>query len=152
MTCATPTLQLAKRKHRVLFITIVPSPYQRDLFGALARRDDVELSVCYLEAASPDSPWPKKPLQVLNKSVPGFWWSFGSARIHINWDLPELAEIDLVVLSTFTSLTGQLLMRSALRRKQWLFWGERLHHNSGIKEIVQRKLAAPISALRELSV
>jgi hypothetical protein len=25
-----------QRKHKVAFVTIVPSPYQRDLFGALA--------------------------------------------------------------------------------------------------------------------
>src|SRR5262249_9418616 len=27
----------------------------------------------------------------------------------------------------------------------WLFWGERLRHQSGIKDLVQRGLAAPIS-------
>ena len=39
-----------KRRHKALFITIVPSPYQRDLFGALAAREDVDLRVCYMEA------------------------------------------------------------------------------------------------------
>jgi hypothetical protein len=39
----------------VLFITVVPSPYQRDLFRELAKREEMALLVWYLEATSPDS-------------------------------------------------------------------------------------------------
>ena len=134
-----------KRRHKVLFISIVPSPYQRDLFGALAAREDIELSVYYMEAASPDSPWPEKPLRPFEQIMPGFWVPFGDARGHVNWGLPDVSEPHFVVLNSFTSLTGQWFMRGALRRKRWLFWGERLHHNSGIKERIQRELIAPIS-------
>src|SRR5712672_3514863 len=95
------------RKHKVLFITIVPSPYQRDLFGALAARGDVDLSVCYMEATSPDSPWPEKSLRSFEKVVPGFYVPFGGARGHINWNFPDLSKPDFVVLSSFTSWTGQ---------------------------------------------
>ena len=52
-----------QRKHKVAFVTIVPSPYQRDLFGALAAREEVDVSVYYLESAAPDSPWPDKDLR-----------------------------------------------------------------------------------------
>lgn len=136
---------LAKRKHKALFITIVPSPYQRDLFEALAAHEDVELSVCYMEAASPDSPWPEKALRPFERVMPGFWIPFGDARGHVNWRLPDLNAPDVVVLSSFTSVTGQWLMRSGLRGKRWLFWGERLRHNAGMKELMQRRLAEPIS-------
>ena len=61
------------RRHRALFITIVPSPYQRDLFGALAACEEVDLRVCYMEAEAPDSPWPKKPLRPFERIMPGFW-------------------------------------------------------------------------------
>jgi glycosyltransferase involved in cell wall biosynthesis len=132
-------------RHKALFITVVPSPYQRDLFGALAAREDVDLKVCYMEAASPDSPWPEKPLRPFERIMPGFWVPFGNARGHVNWGLPDLSEPDVVVVSTFTSLTGQWLMRCRLRHKPWLFWGERLRRNAGLKELIQRKLAAPIS-------
>src|SRR5213593_2221834 len=90
---------LTKRRHKALFITVVPSPYQRDLFGALARREDVDLSVCYMERASPDSPWPEKSLRSFERIMPGFWVPFGSARGHVNWELPSLCEADIVVLS-----------------------------------------------------
>jgi len=131
-------------KHKVVFVTIVPSPYQRDLFGALAAREDVDLSVYYMEAASPDSPWPESSLRSFEKIMPGFCLSFGGTRGHVNWRLPDFSQANVVVLSSFTSLTGQWLMRCGLRKKRWLFWGERLHCNSGIKDIVQRGLAAPI--------
>jgi glycosyltransferase involved in cell wall biosynthesis len=134
-----------RRRHKALFITIVPSPYQRDLFEALAAREDMELKVYYMEAGSPDSPWPERPLRPFERVMPGFWVPFGRARGHLNWGLPDVSEPHITVLSSFTSLTGQWLMRGALRRKRWLFWGERLRRNSGIKERIQRKLVAPIS-------
>jgi glycosyltransferase involved in cell wall biosynthesis len=134
-----------KAKHKVLFITILPAPYQRDLFGALAARDEVDLSVCYMEASSPDSPWPERSLRPFERIMSGFWVPFGDARGHVNWGLPNISEQQIVILSTFTSLTGQWLMRGTLRGKRWLFWGERLHDNSGVKGLIQRRLAAPIS-------
>jgi glycosyltransferase involved in cell wall biosynthesis len=134
-----------RRRHKALFVTIVPSPYQRDLFAALAARNDVDLSVCYMEAAAPDSPWPEKSLRSFERIMPGFWVPVGGARGHVNWRLPDLAEPDVVVLSSLTSLTGQLLMRGGLRGKRWLFWGERLRQNSGVKDVIQRSLVAPIS-------
>ncbi len=131
-------------KHKALFITVVPSPYQRDLFGALAAREDVDLSVCYMEGASPDSPWPEKPLRPFERIMPGFWVPLGNARAHVNWGLPDLSEPDIVVVSTYATITGQWLIRK-LRGKRWLFWGERLRRNSGLKGLVQRTLAAPLS-------
>ena len=140
------TVRLIKpRRHKVLFITIVPSPYQRDLFGALAARKDVDLSVCYMEEASPDSPWPEKSMRPFERIMPGFWLSLAGARVHLNWDLPDLASADLIIVSTFTSLTGQWLMQTGLRGKRWVFWGERLHAHNGVKRLVQSGLAAPIA-------
>src|SRR5215216_7961414 len=90
-------------KYKALFITIVPSPYQRDLFAAIAARSDVDLTVCYLDAASPDNPWPEKPLRSFERIVPGFCVPFGPVRGHVNWGLPVFSELDVVVLSSFTS-------------------------------------------------
>src|SRR5262245_38563785 len=104
-----------KTKHKVLFITIVPSPYQRDLFQALNAREELDLNVCYMEASSPDSPWPERPLRSFERILPGFWIPFAGARGHVNWNLPNLSDRDFVVLSSFTSWTGQWLMRVGLR-------------------------------------
>lgn len=111
---------------KVAFISVVPSPYQRDLFAALARRPELDVSVFYMEAAAPDSPWPEKPLAAYERILPGKWLALGSARVHINWKLPPLREFDVVVLNTLMSVTAQRLMRGPLRGARWLFWGERL--------------------------
>src|ERR1700712_2621378 len=99
-------LVLMQRKHKVAFVTIVPSPYQRDLFGALAAREEVDVSVYYLESAAPDSPWPNKDLRPFETILPGFCFNVGRVRAHMNWPIPDLSDADFVVLSTFTSVTG----------------------------------------------
>lgn len=134
------------KPYNIVFVTIVPSPYQRDLFGALNARDDVNLRVLYLEATSPDSPWPIKELREFEEVVPGFWLGLGPARVHVNWGVPEIASADFVVLSSITSVTGQLLMRRSLRNKCWLLWAERLRPHTGWKEMLQRVLVSPTSS------
>ena len=127
-----------------MFVTIVPSPYQRDLFGALAAREDVDLSVYYLNAKSFENPWPEKPLRPFEKIMPGLS-PLGEALAHVNWRLPNVSAADVVVLSGYTSVTAQWLMRGGLRGRRWLFWGERLHRHSGLKALIQQALTAPIS-------
>jgi len=131
-------------KYRVAFISVVPSPYQRDIFAALARRDDLDVQVHYLEAAAPDSPWPEKPLPEYSKILSGFWFPIGAARCHVNWPLPDFRDRDVVVLNTMMSLTGQWLMRIGLRGKPWVFWGERLAERPGGPSPLHNRLTAPL--------
>lgn len=125
---------------RVAFISVVPSPYQRDLFAALAARDDVWPRVFYMEKAAPDSPWPERPLATHEKLLPGFWFPVGSARVHCNWRLPRARDFDVVVCNTLMSITGQWLMRAKLRGSRWMFWGERLCGSGRL----HRALASPL--------
>ena len=125
---------------KVAFVSVVPSPYQRDLFRALAARTEVELSVFYLEAAAPDSPWPEKALAPHESILHGTWLPLGAARCHMNWPLPKLRDYDVVVMNTLMSLTGQWLMRTSLRGRRWIFWGERLGRGGAL----HAALAAPL--------
>ena len=125
---------------KVAFVSVVPSPYQRDLFRALAARAEVDLSVFYLEAAAPDSPWPEKALAPCETILRGTWLPLGAARCHVNWPLPALRNYDVVVMNTLMSLTGQWLMRTSLRGRPWLFWGERLSRGGAL----HAALAAPL--------
>ena len=138
-------------RRRALFITVVPSPYQRDLFRALAAREEIDLTVCYLEAASPDSPWPPMRLEPYERILPGFWLPFFGARWHVNWNLPHLSEYDFIVLNNFASVTAQWLMRYQLRGKRWVFWGERLRQQpAALKKCMQRKLIEPLKTAEAL--
>jgi glycosyltransferase involved in cell wall biosynthesis len=98
-----------------------------------------------MDSVSHENPWPIHTLRPFERIMPGISVPVGGARGHVNWGLPNLFDQHVVVLSSFTSLTGQLLMRGRLRRKRWLFWGERLHRNFGLRGLVQRRLAGPIS-------
>jgi glycosyltransferase involved in cell wall biosynthesis len=132
-------------RHKVAFVTIVPSPYQRDLFAALAKRSEIDLNVHYMEPSSPDSPWPAAELESYEHLLPGSWLPLGPVRAHVNWRLPSFSETDFVVLSSYTSLTGQWLMRARPKRASWIFWGERPRAHVGTKGFVQRSLMRPIS-------
>lgn len=134
---------------KVAFVTVVPSPYQRDILRALSQRPEVELSVYYLEDSVPESPWPKHPPAPYEKILHGFWFHLGSGRCHVNWPLPSLRKYDIVVMNTLMSLTGQWLIRTALRNKPWIFWGERLGKRPGLHEKCAATLhrAAGIAAI-----
>ncbi len=125
---------------RVAFVSVVPSPYQRDLFAALAARDDVQPRVFYMERSAPDSPWPERPLAEYESYLPGFWFPLGKARVHVNWRLPSPRDFDVFVCNTLMSLTGQWLMRAKLRRARWMFWGEKL----GARSRKHNLLTAPL--------
>jgi len=124
----------------VAFFSVVPSPYQRDLFRALARRPEVKLRVFYLEASRPDSPWPQKPLAEYETVLPGGYVPLRNDRCQWNWPLPKLDGYDFVVMNSLMSFTAQWLMRGALRRKPWIFWGERLSRGGAI----HTRIAAPL--------
>jgi len=130
----------------VAFISVVPSPYQRALFHALAHRPELKIRVFYLEASAPDSPWPEKPLAPYEEILKGSWFALGSARFHYNHPLPDLGGFDAVVLNIpVNSITGQWLMRWGLRADQpWLFWGERLRERSGWSKLLHDLLIKPL--------
>jgi glycosyltransferase involved in cell wall biosynthesis len=124
----------------VAFFSVLPSPYQRDLFRALSRRAELRLRVFYLEADAPDSPWPRKALEDYEKILPGGRLHVGAARWPWNWPLPDISGSAVVILNSLMSFTAQWLMRFGLRDKPWIFWGERLRRGGTIHNF----LSAPL--------
>lgn len=142
---AAPSSGQAARPLDVAFVSVVPSPYQRDIFRALATRPEVRLRVFYLEEESPDSPWPRTALAPYESILPGTWLPLGSARVHLNKP-PDLRSFNVVVLNSLMSLTAQWLMRVPLRNRPWIFWGERLSHPSNAAAPAwHRALTAPLN-------
>ena len=130
----------------IAFLSVVPSPYQRDLFTALHQHLGTNLQVYYLEDAAPDSPWPKVPLASWEHVLPGRTLGRGRVRCHLNWQLPSFEDADLVVINaSLTDWTTQELMRRLSRAsKPWVFWGERLRARTGVPGAIQSQLVKPL--------
>jgi glycosyltransferase involved in cell wall biosynthesis len=128
-------------------LSVVPSPYQRDLFRALADMEEIELEVAYLEAAAPDSPWPVEMLAPFESILPGRTVGEGRVRCHANSKLPDPDRFDAYIVNTaLTALTTQRMFRRLHRHPDWFFWGEILRRNRGLKSLVQNRLAKPLGS------
>lgn len=132
-------------QYNVGIFSVVPSPYQRDFFAALAARPEIELEVYYQEGAAPDSPWPDREQSPYETILPGAWFGVSPRRIHVNWDLPDFGAFDAVILNTsYLSVATQWLMRGGLRDTPWIVWAERLREQGGgLRRAAQRVLTAP---------
>jgi glycosyltransferase involved in cell wall biosynthesis len=131
---------------RTLFLSVVPSPYQRDLFKALANRSEVEIKVCYLEGECRGYPWPITNMAAWETVLPGNRIDRRQFRVHWNTQLPDFSKFEVVVLNTYlTAITAQWVMRKAIKQQKWLFWGERLRcQQSRWRHGIQTLLSAPL--------
>ncbi|TAE60384.1 MAG: glycosyltransferase [Nostocales cyanobacterium] len=137
---------LDKLPYRIVFYSILPSPYQRDLFLELSRCPEIDLTVYYLEPACADSPWPEKPLQDYEHILPGFHLAWGLSRFHFNWHLPLTTQADVVVINGYMNLTTQILLRLQAQKTPCIFWGEKMVGGSlGLKGKLQKYLARPLN-------
>ncbi|MEP0918344.1 glycosyltransferase family 4 protein [Leptolyngbya sp. DQ-M1] len=134
------------RPLKVVIYSIVPSPYQRDLFYALSRCPEIDLQVYYLESGCADSPWTEKPIQAYETVLPGFHLTWGLSRFHLNWHLPALKHVDVVVLNGYQNLMSQLILRFYGERVPCIFWGEKMvGESSGIKGQLQKVFSAALN-------
>jgi len=124
---------------KIAIFSVVPSPYQRDLFREL--RKIAEVDVYYLEASAPDSPWDTAQLESWEKVLPGKVMGSGRTRSHFNWGYPsarQMEQYDLAILNLpITSISLQYLGRRLLC--PWIFWGELLRENKNrpLKRMLQ---------------
>lgn len=133
---------------RILFLSIVPSPYQRDLFAELHQLDDVEIAVRYAEAASPDSPWPAPQLADYEKVYRSFYLSLRGKRFIVNARLPSVRGFDAVVLNGYMTIPAQWVLRTAAHRVPLIFWGEKMESaQTGLLAAAQRFLTRPLNGL-----
>jgi glycosyltransferase involved in cell wall biosynthesis len=140
------------RKLQVVFYSVIPSPYQRDLFAALAQCPAIELQVYYLEAGAADSPWERAELEAYERVLPGVPLMWGSARFPINWHIPPLDGVDVVVLNGYQSLTAQWVLHQFADRIPCIFWGEKMVASSvGMKGRLQQALAQGLQNCRAIA-
>jgi glycosyltransferase involved in cell wall biosynthesis len=139
-------------RSRAAFVSVVPSPYQRDVFDALAQRRRLSFRVHYLEHAAPDSPWPVEPLREWESVLPGATLGRARWRSHVNWRMPAPASADVwIVNAAMTDFTTQRFIRRLGSRTPWCFWGELPSAaTSGWRRWVQARQYAPLRRARAI--
>jgi glycosyltransferase involved in cell wall biosynthesis len=135
---------------RALFLTVMPSPYQRELFNALQSDGRMEIRVLYCTQFARDRNWSTPGLNPFEEILPGKTIGWLGPSAHFN---PCIIKIlredtsDLFVLSDYSALTTQIAMRYLTwRRKPWVFWGELpgLRQRGYLARFIRRRLQAPI--------
>lgn len=129
----------------VAVFSVMPSPYQRDVFAELAGK--VRLRVYYQQAGASDSPWDPASFQDYERLLPGWGINLNSRiRFQFNRLDSELFSNDFVIVnSSLTSPTAQWLMRARLSDRPWVFWGERIRPGKkGPIEALKKILARPL--------
>jgi glycosyltransferase involved in cell wall biosynthesis len=110
------------------FLTVMPSPYQRELFASMAAASDLSIKVYYFTASARDREWAAPDLADHEKVLPGTTFSFLGNSAH--WNASILSVLardasDLVVVSDYSAPTAQAAMRLlSMKRRSWVFWGE----------------------------
>jgi glycosyltransferase involved in cell wall biosynthesis len=109
----------------------MPAPYMMDLFDAIHQDPRICLTVYFLErpaVAAPGVYWREKALPSYSSVLPGGWFFFIRARVHLNTGLFAALDKDrpdVVVVLGYSSITFQLAMYGLwLKRIPWIFWGE----------------------------
>lgn len=136
----------------VVIYSILPSPYQRDLFAVLSRCELVNLQVYYLEKSVDDSPWPEKPLEFYESVLPGFDLRWGLSRFHWNWHIPDFSQTDIVILNGYQSSISQWILRTQAHNIPCIFWGEKMvGSTTGLKGKLQRFFADSLKNCRAIA-
>jgi glycosyltransferase involved in cell wall biosynthesis len=141
-------MRLLNKRRRVLFLTVMPSPYQRELFSALHSDGRMEIRVLYCARRAFDRNWSIPSLRAYEKILPGTTISVLGPSAHFNPSIVRvLGNWNLVVVSDYSSLTAQIAMRYMnLIRKPWVFWGEvpGFRARGRLGTLMRRQLQHPI--------
>jgi glycosyltransferase involved in cell wall biosynthesis len=138
-------------KRRILFLTVIPSPYQQQLFARLSETEAFDVRVLYYAMGAGDRQWMPPPLAQFETVMPGtkMRWLGESAYFNprVVRQIVE-ADADLIVVSDYSAPTAQIAMRAlALKGRAWVFWGEMPGFSSRgrIGTFLRRKLQAPLA-------
>lgn len=118
---------------KVVFLTVIPSPYQRELFDALDQVDGLEISVFYYAMLAADREWKPVKLRSYEHVLPGLNFQRIHPTLFLNFRLDSVCvqNADIFVIQDYTSPTAQVVMRRLIRQKRtWCYWGENPATNS----------------------
>ena len=143
---------MERAKRRLLFLTVIPSPYQRQLFDRLSKAHVFDVRVLYYAMGAHDRQWEHPELAPFESVMPGMQlrWLGGSAYCNprVLRSLFE-AKADIVVVSDYSVPTAQIAMRAlGLRDNSWIFWGELpgFNQRGPVGSFLRRRLQAPLAS------
>ncbi len=137
-------------KIRTLVLTVMPSPYQRELFDAMAAHPGLDLRVLYYTAEAPDRQWGRPELPAYSRILPGRAVHWLTRCCCLN---PSASRVirnerpDVVIVGDYFTLTSQIVMRDlAQRGVPWIFWGERpgMRSRSWLGRAMRRLAQGPV--------
>ena len=137
-------------RQRVTFLTVIPSPYQRQLFRRIADTASFEIRVLYYADRTSDRQWSIPELEVYETILPGMILRPLGPTAYFNSSvLREVARpgSDVVVVSDYSIPTAQIAMHSLIaRRIPWIFWGEvpGLNQRGPLGSWVRQRLQSPL--------
>lgn len=109
---------------KITVLTHSPSPYQVELFDAVAARGEVELQVLYLHHRDPARQWSQRHCRHAALELDNVPERLSDAEARTR-------DADLLVLNFYTEPAASKLLDARLETgKPWVFWGERpgFHH------------------------
>ena len=135
-----------------MFLTVIPSPYQRQLFERLSKAEGTDVKVLYYAMAADDRQWEQPKLSPFETVMPGWRPRLRGTGTYCNPSVVSAmlaANADIVVVSDYSAITAQLAMRALTARGiPWVFWGElpgftrRGRGGSFLRQRLQAPLAA----------
>jgi glycosyltransferase involved in cell wall biosynthesis len=127
-------------------LTNIPSPYQVELFNAITRRGQIDLTVWYCAERDTRRLWESPQLEHRHRIGAG--WRIATSRNHWYVDPRPALEVvrwkpDLAVFSVYPIPVVQLAMwYASLARLPWVYWGEAVAAGgSGLLRRMGRNLA-----------
>ena len=137
---------------RALFLAVMPSPYQRELFEALHLDGRMEIRVLYCKHDAHDRNWAIPALNSYEKVLSGTTMSWLGPSAHFN---PGIIKVlrddvsDLFILSDYSAPTTQIAMRYLTwKGRPWVFWGELpgLRRRGHLARFIRHRLQQPMVA------
>jgi glycosyltransferase involved in cell wall biosynthesis len=145
------------RKPRLLFLTVIPSPYQRQLFDRLAKAQIFDVKVLYYAMGAHDRQWQHPELAPFETVMPGTQLRLLGATAYYNPHVLRSlfeANADVVVVSDYSAPTAQIAMRAlGARGRSWIFWGESpgFNRRGSLGSFVRRQLQAPLASVTAIA-
>jgi glycosyltransferase involved in cell wall biosynthesis len=137
-------------RRRILFLTVMPSPYQKQLFQALYLDNRMEIRVLYYTHSAIDRNWLISPTAPYEEILRGGTIGWLGPSAHLNLGIVETLKKDcaeLVVLSDYSAPTTQIAMHFLTHRKKpWVYWGEipGLNPRRLLGRLLRQRLQRPI--------